>query len=287
MAVLRCLKKWMTASDSPDGADRVRSMSPNISGCINYLFRKGGDFILISLLLLIIGCATTDPQPEVQNVEKMQPRANSEFTLGPGDVIDVYVWRYADLNQKIRVDPYGKIHYPFVGEIDVTGKSINTVRDLIAKGLSRYYVNPVVKVSVDAIQSQKVFVLGEVESPGVFPIDTPMNVLDAITRSEGFTRDADQKKIILIRRNPEQIELQSIDIKSLLEMGDKSQMVALQKDDIIYVPPSFMANVDRFFEHVAKIIYPIAEIERSFLLGDEIWRLLQGKGRQKTILISP
>lgn len=277
----------MTVLYSLDGGDRVSSMSSIISGYIHSLCRKGGKCALMALLLLIIGCATTDPRPEVQDVENIGPVSVSEFTLGPGDVIDVYVWKYEDLNQKIRVDPYGKIHYPFVGEIDVTGKGVNTVRDLIAKGLSRYYVNPVVKVSVDAIQSQKVFVLGEVKSPGVFPIDTPMNVLDAITRSEGFTRDADQKKIILIRRNPEQIELQSIDIKSLLQTGDKSQMVALQKDDIIYVPPSFMANVDRFFEHVAKIIYPIAEVERAFLLGDEIWRVLQGKGRERTIIISP
>lgn len=287
MSVLLCWMKWMTALDSLDAADRIRSMSFIISGYIRSLYRKGGKCTLITLLLLIIGCATTDPQPEVQNVEKIGAVSVSEFTLGPGDVIDVYVWKYEDLSQKIRVDPYGKIHYPFVGEIDVTGKSVNTVRDLIAKGLSRYYVNPVVKVSVDAIQSQKVFVLGEVQSPGVFPIDTPINVLDAIARSEGFTRDADQKKIILIRRNPEQIEIQSIDIKSLLETGDKGQMVALQKDDIIYVPPSFMANVDRFFEHVAKIIYPIAEIERAFLLGDEIWNVLQGKGRQRTIILSP
>jgi polysaccharide export outer membrane protein len=279
--------KWMTALDSLDAADRIRSMSFIISGYIHSLYRKGGKCTLITLLLLIIGCATTDPQPEVQNVEKIGAVSVSEFTLGPGDVIDVYVWKYEDLSQKIRVDPYGKIHYPFVGEIDVTGKSVNTVRDLIAKGLSRYYVNPIVKVSVDSIASQKVFVLGEVQSPGVFPIDTPINVLDAIARSEGFTRDADQKKIILIRRNPEQIEIQSIDIKSLLETGDKGQMVALQKDDIIYVPPSFMANVDRFFEHVAKIIYPIAEIERAFLLGDEIWNVLQGKGRQRTIILSP
>lgn len=277
----------MTALDSLDGADRLRPMSSIISVCIQCLCRKVGKCMLISLLLLIIGCATTDPQPEVQNVEKIRPVPISEFTLGPGDVIDVYVWRYDDLSQKIRVDPYGKIHYPFIGEIDVTGKSVNTVRDLIAKGLSRYYVNPVVKVSVDSVQSQKVFILGEVSNPGTFSLDRPMNVLDAIARSGGFTRDADQKKIILIRSQPEQIELRSIDIEGLLEKGDESQMVALQKDDIIYVPPSFMANVDQFFDHVAKIIYPITEVGRATIIGDEIWNIIQGKARQRTIIITP
>jgi polysaccharide export outer membrane protein len=206
------------------------------------------------------------------------------FILGVGDEVKVTVWKQDDLNRVLRIDPSGKVFYPLVGEIDAAGLSAEQLRRAITEGLGDYIDNPQVNVDIISFRSRKIYVLGEVKKPGILVIEDSMNIMDALLHSGGPTLKADQKKIILIRSHPDQIELQAIDLKSLFDTGDKSQMVSLQENDIIYVPPSFVANMDRFFEHVAKVIYPIAEIERSILLGDAIWRIFTGKSRQVTVV---
>jgi polysaccharide export outer membrane protein len=206
------------------------------------------------------------------------------FVLGVGDEIKITVWRQDDLNRVLRIDPSGRIFYPLVGEIDATGLSGEELRRIITDGLSDYIDNPQVNVDITSFRSRKIYVLGEVNKPGILAIQDSMNIMDALLNSGGPTREADQKKIILIRSHPGQIELRSIDIKSLLNEGDQSQMIALQMDDIIYVPPSFIANVDRFFDHISKILYPIVEIERGIILGDVIWRIFTGKTGERVIL---
>ena len=249
--------------------------------------RRAGDLILISLLLLIIGCATTDPQPEVQNIEEIRPISVSEFTLGPGDVIDVQVWRHHDLTMKVPVDPYGKIHYPFVGEMDVTGKSVKAIRQSIERGLSKYFVNPVVNVSVTSIQSKKVFVLGEVSNPGIFSIDRPMNVLDAVAHSGGFTRDAKKENVLVIRGEKSAPQLIEIDLESTIKKGDFQQNIALQRGDIVYVPATLIANMSRFFRHLQSILAPIVLLEQAIVLGPDVVDVFEGKGggEDRTIVI--
>jgi polysaccharide export outer membrane protein len=215
---------------------------------------------------------------------KMREAAEQGFILGVGDEVKVTVWKQDDLNRVLRIDPSGKVFYPLVGEIDVAGLSAEELRKIITEGLSDYIDNPQVNVDMISFRSRKIYVLGEVKKPGILVMEDSMNIMDALLHSGGPTLQADQKKIILIRSYPEQIELQAIDLKSLFDTGDKDQMVALQENDIIYVPPSFVANVDRFFEHVAKVIYPIAEIERAVVLGDAIYRIFTGRSRQITVV---
>lgn len=251
--------------------------------------------LLIIISLLVCGCnhwprLRETKTKEIENSQtglNTRDQVNQGFVLGVGDEVKITVWRQDDLNRVLRIDPSGKIFYPLVGEIDVAGLSAEELRRIITEGLSDYIDNPQVNVNITSFRNRKIYVLGEVNKPGILVIEDAMNIMDALLNSGGLTRDADKKKIILIRNHPDQIELRSIDIKSLFDTGDNSQMVALQKDDIIYVPPSFVANVDRFFEHVAKIIYPIAETERAILLGDAIWELIAGERAVERIIISP
>ena len=210
------------------------------------------------------------------------------FILGVGDEVKVTVWKHDDLNRVLRIDPAGKVFYPLVGEIAAAGLSAGDLRNIITKGLSGYIKNPQVSVRMQAFRSRKVYVLGEVHQPGVMSLEDPMHIMDGLLLAGGFTRDADEKKVILVRSYPEQIELHTVNVMDLLKKGDSNQLVKLQKGDIIYVPPSFIANVDRFFEHVYAIFRPIVSVERSIILGDEIKRIIEGRGAQeKTIIISP
>lgn len=197
------------------------------------------------------------------------------FILGIGDEVNITVWKHDDLNRVLRIDPAGKIFYPLVGEIQAAGLSTNELREIIAKGLAGYIVDPQVNIEMQVFRSQKVYVLGEVRQPAVLPFHDPMHVLDALLLAGGFTRAADEKRVVLIRSYPKIMELNSINVMDLLKKGDMNQLFVLKKDDIVYVPPSFIANVDRFFEHINTIFAPIIGIEKSIILGDEIYRIIQ------------
>lgn len=237
------------------------------------------NFNILNLILLILlnGCATTRTTSEVTEgvvppgLDEVPKEVKvKEFILGPGDRIEIIVYRQDDLRRTVQIDTSGKITYPLIGDIQAGGLSIFQLRDKIRDGLSKYYVNPEVSVGVTAVLSQKVIVLGEVKNPGLFSLETPINALEAISRAGGPTSDAKQGNVLLIRGGLKNPELITLDIGSILSGYDMAQNVYLQNGDIIYVPATFIANVSRFFEHLSKIITPIVQIEGGYFLGQQI-----------------
>jgi polysaccharide biosynthesis/export protein len=228
--------------------------------------------VLMTVLSLVAGCSSSSKLPpelgvratnELRDVEKIPPVTIKEFTVGPGDVIEITVWRHDDLNRKLQIDPNGKIHYPLLGEVEAAGNSVNVLRDSIEEGLRQYYVKPVVSVTVGSVQSQRIFVLGEVKNPGLFPLDKPTSVLEAIARSGGFTLDAKKENVFLVRGGLDAPEPVKLDLQSTVEMGNVKENIALQQGDIIYVPATRIANVSRFFRYLQSILIPVALLTRG------------------------
>lgn len=240
------------------------------------------------LCLFLFGCASTDSEVKIKSAEEIEPIHITEFTLGPGDTIDITVWRHEDLDKKIQVDPYGKIYYPFVGEITVSGMSVYKLSEVLEQGLSEYYVNPVVNINVTAIQSQKIYVLGEVTNPGIFSMDTPINVLEAVAKSGGFTQDAKEQNVLVIRGDKTAPELIKLDLDVTLKKGDLHQNIALQNGDIVYVPATTIANMSRYFKHLERILWPVVLFEQGIILGSEVGDVITGERvRGTTIIINP
>lgn len=256
---------------------------------------KSRALALISVLLLLVffcwavyGCSTTkstsvnaDALGEQSPVAPNKKIEVAEFILGPSDKIEIIVYRHDDLKRAVQVDHSGKIIYPLIGDIQVAGLSIFQLRDRIQKGLSKYIVDPQVSIGVVAVQSQKVTVLGEVNKPGLFALDTPLTVLEAISRAGGFTVDAKDKSVLLIRGNLEKPELQRLNLHDVLSGSSLSHDVRLQNSDIIYVPATFIADVSRYFEHLYKIISPIVSAEMGYYIGQQI------SGKERTLVLQP
>ncbi len=245
--------------------------------------------IPVILILFLFGCATTSPEVKVQTAEDIKPISVSEFTLGPGDKIDISVWRHNDLSKNVQIDPYGKIHYPFVGEINASGISIHKLRDILEKGLSEYYVDPVVNVNVTSVQSQKIFVLGEVSRPGIFSLYKPTSVLEVIAQSNGFTHDAKEENVLVIRGNKDAPELIKLNLKLAMKKGDLRQNISLQSGDIVYVPATHIANMSRYFEHLYKILRPVVLLETGIILEPQVEDVFEGtagKDERKIIIIN-
>ena len=255
--------------------------------------------LVLCCLSLLFGqsCATTkDPAVNAAGAQSFsgnevvkQPTI-SELTLGPGDSIEIQVYRHNDLARKFQIPPDGRIFYPWVGEIQAAGTSVVKLRDTIASGLSSYIVDPQVEISVTSLRSDRVYVLGEVLKPGIFAMDTSTTAIDAISAAGGFTIDAKWDEVVLIRGGLEQRQAMSLDLRSMLKEGDASQNVPLRSGDILYVPPTYVADVSRFMAHLEQIIRPILQIETAFVLGPGFWSVLTtGKtvGQQTGVTTSP
>src|SRR3990172_12159106 len=152
----------------------------------------------------------------------------TEFILGPGDRLEIAVYRNDDLKRTIQIDPSGKIMYPLVGDIQAGGLSIFQLRDKVRDGLVKYVVDPQVTVGVVTVQSQKVIVLGEVKSPGFFQAESSITALEAISRAGGFALDGKKKSVLLIRGGLKKPELMNLNLDKALKEGDLTQNIALQ-----------------------------------------------------------
>ena len=187
---------------------------------------------------------------------QIPPIEVSEYILGYGDELDISVYRHDDMTRKVRILPDGKIQYPLVGEISAQGLSVNQMRDKLREGLLKYFVDPQISVAVTSIGSQKFFVLGEVKKPGVFQLDRPKTIVEAISEAEGFTLDAKPSYVLLIRGGPSNPKpnYQVVDMEKVFKEIDMTQNLALRQGDIIYVPASEYADVTRFFDRLWTII---------------------------------
>lgn len=214
---------------------------------------------------------------ELSDSSKEEDVVISEFILGTGDEIEITVYRHDDLNRRIRVPPEGKNTLPLIGEIQTKGVSVYQINEKIKEELSNYLVNPEVSVEVTSFKGQKIFVLGEVHRPGVYQIDPPTTVLEAISNAGGFNLDGKSSSVLLIRGGPEKPEVKTLDLKKTLEKGKVSQNILLQTGDVVYVPRTFIAQVDRFFQHFENIIRPIVWSEQGIILAPRVEDVFQGE----------
>jgi len=155
------------------------------------------------------------------------------FTLGPSDVILVWVWQEADLTMSVTVRPDGKVSLPLVGEVDVAGRSPLAVEQEIQQRLAVYVAAPVV-VIVEQINSLQVTVLGEVGAPGRYPLQQQLTVLDIIALAGGFTQFANRDKVTVLRREGTGVQPITVDLKGLLRNGSEAPLF-LRPGDTVYV----------------------------------------------------
>jgi polysaccharide export outer membrane protein len=162
------------------------------------------------------------------------PRAfgEGEYSLGPEDVLEVWIWKEPDLSTTVVVRPDGKISLPLTGELHAAGKSVLQLQEEIRTKLRGFISDPVVTVIVKEINSPKVSVLGKVHRPDVYKIKQKTTVLDAIAMAGGFTEFAKRDRVTVIRNNSTQQQRFPIDLERPNEEG---RPFYLQPSDTVYV----------------------------------------------------
>lgn len=236
------------------------------------------------------GCASTAPPPREAGPETMQastPVQPAEYFLGVGDSLDITVYRNDDLKTSTKINPTGRIMFPLIGEVQAAGKTITALREDLRERFSKYLVDPQVSISVTAIQSQKVIVLGEVRTPGVYSLDSELTVMDAVARAGGWTNDAKMDTVLLLRNVSGKVETRPVDMAAGMKNGNFSENGLLQKNDVIYVPTKKIANVARFMTYIGNILSPIVLAEGGIVLFPQMIDALNGKKTGSSLISTP
>lgn len=211
-----------------------------------------------------------------------------DVRLGPGDEITVTVFRNSDLDRRLEVPNTGVISMPLVGDISVSGKSPADLRRELTERLDQFIVDPYVNVEVAVRRSQRVIVLGEVRNPGVFTLDRSITALEAVGLAGGFLLSGSQSVVYHHRLVEGEAVQRKLNLKALQREGDFSQNPQVLAGDIIYVPPTTFAELDRFARHISIWMTPILQTQNAILLGDEIHeRFTDGDGGDTNLIIIP
>ncbi|MBI5625242.1 MAG: polysaccharide export protein [Elusimicrobia bacterium] len=162
------------------------------------------------------------------------------YKVRPGDLIEISVFQEKDLDRKLRVGPDGLITYPLAGKVTVGGLDVPAAEAELATALQKYLINPQVSIFVSEYSSSLVHILGEVRSPGSYPIpgDRPMTVLEAISQAGGFTQYASQERTRVIREADGKPQTFNVNVRAITA-GSKELDMKLEPNDVIFVPESF------------------------------------------------
>ena len=151
--------------------------------------------------------------------------------------MEITTWKEPDLSRdEIVVRTDGKITFPLLNDVHAAGLSALELKKVFENELKDYVDNPVVTVVVRRAESQKFYVLGEVNNTGEFPLTKNLTVLQAVAMAGGFTEWASTKNIILMRKEDGKEKNYRINYNDIIKAKDLSQNLELKTDDTIIVP---------------------------------------------------
>jgi polysaccharide export outer membrane protein len=160
----------------------------------------------------------------------------SPFTLGPGDVLQVSVWKDEALTREVLVTPDGYISFPLIGQVKAAGKSVKEVQAKLKEGLEKYVPDSPVTVALRQLNSRKIYVVGKVNKPGTSLLQGKMTVMQALAASGGFTRFADKNGIVILRNYNDTSKAIPFDYNQVSQGEELKSNIHLMPGDTIVVP---------------------------------------------------
>lgn len=170
------------------------------------------------------------------------PSEAPPYLIGPGDNLQIFVWRNPELTVTVPVRPDGRVSVPLIEDIDVTRKTPTQLARDIEKQLKVFIQDPIVTVIVTGFvgpYSQQVRVIGEAAKPQALPYREQMSVLDVMIAVGGLTQFAAGNRAVLVRRVEGEEKTFRVNIDKLLKDGDLSQNVMVLPGDVLIVPQAW------------------------------------------------
>ena len=196
---------------------------------------------IIASMVFFVSTTIAFPQTdrEIQLKKDSQAQAvvdKERYVIGPEDVLYIHVWREDALSRTVPVRTDGNISLPLIHEIKAAGLTPLQLEEAIAEKLKGFYENPNVSVTVMETNSFKVYISGEVRTPGVYRLRSETSILQIIPMAGGFTDWAKQRKILVIRKENGKEKRFTVDYKKVMKGDDPSSNVILKPGDTIIVP---------------------------------------------------
>jgi polysaccharide biosynthesis/export protein len=186
--------------------------------------------------LAVAACQSLPPAPPPP---KVAAQASSEYVIGPGDKLNIFVWRKPDLSTTIPVRPDGRISIPLVPDILAVGKTTTELANEIEQRLKKYVKDPVVTVMAESFVgpfSRQIRVIGEATNPHAIPYSAHMTLLDAMIAVGGLTKYAAGNDAVLVREQDGKQVSYSLRLDGLIRDGNVRDNVQLAPGDIIIIP---------------------------------------------------
>ena len=177
----------------------------------------------------------------LQSALDRQNQDKLNYKIQPGDLLEITVYKEADMSRTARISGDGTITFPLAGVIKLSNLSVPEAESLLAQKLSDYLVRPQVTVLIKEYANKQIYVLGEVKKPGSIeiPAERRLTVLEAITLAGGFTDLAAQDRTKILRGAGAGSQTIQVEISRITKQGDKSADIYLEPNDTVYVPQSF------------------------------------------------
>jgi polysaccharide export outer membrane protein len=181
------------------------------------------------MLLLLAVAALRLPAASAQAVA-------GDYKLHAGDKIQVSVWKEVDLQRLVVIRPDGKFSFALTGEVQAAGRTPDEIRVDIENRLKKYIPEPVVTVTVEETAGNRIFVIGQVNKPGVFIMNPQVNVLQALSLAAGATPFAKLDNIIVIRGTGNSQTSLPFRYGQVTEGKALGQNILLESGDVVVVP---------------------------------------------------
>lgn len=192
---------------------------------------------LFGLVLILAGCGTSYP-PIGESGNAVDP----PYLVGPGDMLNVAVWRSPELSVNVPVRPDGMITTPLVEDLQASGKTTTQIAREIEQALSKYVQSPVVTVMVTNFAgpySQQVRVIGEVTRPQALAYRHKMTLLDVMITVGGLTDFAAGNRASIVRHQGGNSRQFGVRLDDLMRTGDLSANVEMRPGDVLVIPQSY------------------------------------------------
>ncbi len=156
-----------------------------------------------------------------------------EYILGPGDTLNLSMWGAVNARRELTVDRNGEIMVPNVGVVKVWGLTYAQGKEVINKAIGRYYKNYEMNLTLGKLRTIQVFVVGEVEAPGSYPVNSLATVINALAAAGGPSRNGSLRGVRVTRGGTTPID---VDLYDMFLFGDRSKDIRLQNGDTVFVP---------------------------------------------------
>jgi polysaccharide export outer membrane protein len=189
-----------------------------------------------AIVLSVAGCGGAPPLPPAPPASSLP---SAEYRIGPGDSLNIFVWRNPELTLTVPVRPDGRLSIPLVEDVVAIGKTPTALAREFEQQLSKYVKEPLVTVIVEGFVGpipEQIRVIGEAAQPRAIPYRADMTVLDAMIAVGGLTRYAAGNDSVIVRTAQGEQNTYAVHLNSLIRDGDIESNVALRPGDILIIP---------------------------------------------------